>query len=116
MVRFLLPDLDFKAVLEEPEAKLTDAADDVTKHLWDRRRGFSDHPATNNRKKKQKKKRKISFESQDIILKEEVFFFLLTDIFKNVRFKEFSTICQRFYKKKFKHCQRCLLISEVFLQ
>jgi hypothetical protein len=56
MVRFLLPDLDLKAVLEEPEARLTDAAKDDTKHMRDRRRDMSDCAATNNRKKKQKKK------------------------------------------------------------
>ena len=74
MVRFLLPDLDLKAVHEEPEARLTDAAEDDTKHLWERRRDLSDHPAHNNRKKKHKKKRKTSLESQDIIWKEEVVF------------------------------------------
>ena len=78
MVRFLLPDLDFKAVLDEPEARITDAAKDDTKHIWDRRRDLSDCAATNNRKKKQKKKRKIDSESQDIIRKEEVFVFHLT--------------------------------------
>ena len=78
MVRFLLPDLDFKAVLDEPEARITDAAKDDTEHSWDRRRDLSDCAATNNRKKKQKKKRKINSESQDIIRKEEVFVLHLT--------------------------------------
>ena len=80
MVRFLLPDLDFKAVLDEPEARITDAAKDDTEHSWDRRRDLSDCAATNNRKKKQKKKkRKINSESQDIIRKEEVFVFHFTE-------------------------------------
>ena len=61
MVRFLLPDLDLKSVLEKPEVILTDAAEDLTKHLWSRRRDVSDHPATNYRKKKQNKKRKDFF-------------------------------------------------------
>ena len=78
MVRFLLPDLDLKSVLDKPEVILTDAAEDDTKHLWERRRDLSDHPAPNNRKKKHKKKhkkkRKTSLESQDIIWKEEVVF------------------------------------------
>ena len=79
MVRFLLLDLDLKAVLEEPEARLTDAAEDDTKHMKDRRRDFPDFAATNNRKKKLKKKRKITVESRDIIRKEEVFVFQLTE-------------------------------------
>ena len=74
MVRFLLPDLDLKSVLEEPEARTTDDTEDI----WERRRDLSDCTATNSRKKKHKKKRKINSESQDIIRKEEVFVFHLT--------------------------------------